>query len=161
MVTCSSVVSIFLTFPEVMLRHGAQATDTGIYARRDTSFHARLRSVGLRWFPGAVKLESQLAWKYESFGKQRTAEMADAHAGRSRHRAIDAPAITGRRRLPGAEERHPGERLPAGLPWLRAGDRLPARHEPHAGARGRHPLAGGRPDQGANQARGADLHGLP
>ena len=43
-------LSIFLTFPEVMLRNSAQATDTGIYARRDTSFHARLRSVGLRWF---------------------------------------------------------------------------------------------------------------
>ena len=65
MVTCSSEVSICLTFPEVMLRDSAQAADTGIYARRDAFFHARLRSMGLGRFRGGVKLESELAWKYE------------------------------------------------------------------------------------------------
>src|SRR4051795_9306582 len=64
--------------------------------------------------PAGVKLESYLAWKYECGLARTAAGVPDADLGRFRQRAGDPPPVARRRRLPGAEGGHPGERLPAG-----------------------------------------------
>ena len=68
--------------------------------------------------------------------------------------------LPGRRGLPRAEDGDPRQRVPAGPPGGRAGDRATARHEPHAGARGDHPPAGGGPGAGAAAPRRPDLPDL-